>query len=50
MEMSFQEAARHGYEEITLTVTDLNAGAVRFYDRLGFQTLRTFGAFVWEPR
>ena len=50
MEMSFLEAARHGYEEITLTVTDMNAGAVRFYDRLGFQTLRTFGAFVWEPR
>ncbi|MFB3923008.1 MAG: GNAT family N-acetyltransferase [Terriglobia bacterium] len=50
MEMSFQQAARHGYEEITLTVTDLNAGAVRFYERLGFQTLRTFGAFVWDAR
>jgi ribosomal protein S18 acetylase RimI-like enzyme len=50
MEVSFREAARHGYEEVTLTVTDLNAGAVRLYDRLGFQTLRTFGAFVWEAR
>jgi ribosomal protein S18 acetylase RimI-like enzyme len=50
MEASFREAARHGYEEVTLTVTDLNAGAVRFYDRLGFHTLRTFGAFVWEAR
>ncbi len=48
MELSFQELARQGYQEVSLTVTDLNAGAVRRYERLGFETFRTFGAFVWN--
>ena len=50
LEMSFLAAARRGYEEITLSVTEMNSGAVRLYHRLGFQTLRTFGAFIWEQR
>lgn len=50
MEASFQELARRGFEEVSLTVTDLNAGAVRLYQRLGFETLRTFGAFTWNRR
>lgn len=45
---AFREAARHGYREVSLTVTDLNRRAVRFYERLGFKTFRTFGAFVWD--
>jgi ribosomal protein S18 acetylase RimI-like enzyme len=45
---AFREAARHGYREVSLTVTDLNRQAVRFYERLGFTTFRTFGAYVWD--
>lgn len=48
LELSLAERAAEGYEEVSLTVTDLNAGAVRLYDRLGFETLHTFGAFVWN--
>jgi ribosomal protein S18 acetylase RimI-like enzyme len=43
----FKELARQGYRKVSLTVTDLNAGAVRLYERLGFETFRPFGAFVW---
>lgn len=50
METSFRELARLGHEEVSLAVTDLNAGAVRLYQRLGFETFRTFGAFAWEGR
>ncbi|HEV2178026.1 MAG TPA: GNAT family N-acetyltransferase [Candidatus Sulfopaludibacter sp.] len=48
MEIAFREAEAQGYHEVSLTVTDLNRGAVRLYERLGFETLRTFGAFVWN--
>jgi ribosomal protein S18 acetylase RimI-like enzyme len=45
---SFQELIREGHSEVSLTVTDLNAGALRLYERLGFETFRPFGAFVWN--
>ena len=48
LDLSFLEAHRLGYAEVSLTVTDRNHGALRFYERLGFETFRTFGAFVWE--
>lgn len=48
MESAFADLAKRGYQEVSLTVTDLNAGAVRLYERLGFSTFRTFGAFVWN--
>ncbi len=48
LESSFDELDRQGYQEVSLTVTGLNAGAVRLYERLGFETFRTFGAFVWN--
>lgn len=48
LESSFEEVARQGHEEVSLTVTDLNVGAVRLYERLGFETFRPFGAFVWN--
>lgn len=45
---SFRELDRLGFEEVSLTVTDQNASAVQFYERLGFKTFHTFGAFVWD--
>ncbi len=48
MELSFRRLAKRGYKEVTLTVTDRNSGAVRLYERMGFETFRTFGAFVWD--
>jgi ribosomal protein S18 acetylase RimI-like enzyme len=37
-----------GFKAISLTVTDGNRNAVGLYRRLGFQTKRTFDAYVWE--
>jgi ribosomal protein S18 acetylase RimI-like enzyme len=48
MEAAFAELERGGFREVSLTVTHLNQGALRLYERLGFQTFRTFGAFVWD--
>lgn len=35
-------------DAVSLTVTASNAGAVRLYERVGFQTIRQFRAYVWE--
>jgi ribosomal protein S18 acetylase RimI-like enzyme len=48
MEAAFQDLRDDNFEQITLTVTDSNAGAVRLYKRLGFETFKTFGAFIYE--
>jgi ribosomal protein S18 acetylase RimI-like enzyme len=48
MDLAFRSLAENGYQEVSLTVTDLNSRAVRLYERMGFQTFRTFGAFVWR--
>ncbi len=48
MGSSFRELAGEGYNEVSLTVTDDNAGAVRFYERVGFVTFQKFGAYVWQ--
>jgi ribosomal protein S18 acetylase RimI-like enzyme len=48
MEAAFQDLAEEGLEQVTLTVTDANAGAVRLYQRLGFKTFKAFGAFIYE--
>ena len=48
MEAAFQDLAAEGYEQVTLTVTDENAGAVRLYQRLGFESFKTFGAFTHD--
>lgn len=48
MGSSFSEAQRLGFQEVTLTVTDANSDAVRFYERLGFETFQAFGAYVWH--
>jgi ribosomal protein S18 acetylase RimI-like enzyme len=48
LKSAFEELQRRGFKEVSLTVTDVNQGAVRLYERLGFETFRTFGAFVWN--
>ena len=48
MGLSFRDLAERGFREVSLTVTEMNSGAVRLYERLGFVTFRTFGAFVWN--
>lgn len=36
------------FTQLSLTVTEENAGAVELYKRLGFSLRRVFDAFVWE--
>jgi ribosomal protein S18 acetylase RimI-like enzyme len=48
LESAFSDLARAGYQRVSLTVTDINVGALRLYERLGFRTFRTFGAFVFN--
>lgn len=48
MQRALQDLRDDGFEQVTLTVTDANAGAVRLYQRLGFETFKTFGAFIYE--
>ena len=50
MEQGFRELVKQGFEEVTLTVTDSNAGAVKLYERVGFRNFRIFGAYVWAQR
>jgi ribosomal protein S18 acetylase RimI-like enzyme len=47
MQAAFRDLAEDGFDEVTLTVTDGNDGAVRLYQRLGFETFKTFGAFIY---
>ena len=35
------------FQELTLTVTSVNANAVHLYEQLGFRTIRSFIAGVW---
>lgn len=50
LEIAFQDLIQNRFEEVSLTVTDRNAGAVRLYENLDFHTFRTFGAFTWGKR
>ena len=49
MEASLRALQEHGYRALTLTVTATNANAVRLYENLGFKTVKTFAAGVWQP-
>ena len=45
---SMQSFAERKCASVSLTVTASNTGAVRLYERIGFQTIRRFRAYVWE--
>jgi len=45
---AMQAFSDRGCTAISLTVTASNTGAVRLYERLGFETIRRFRAYVWE--
>jgi ribosomal protein S18 acetylase RimI-like enzyme len=49
MEASLATLRKHDYHALTLTVTSVNASAVRLYEHLGFRTVKSFAAGVWEP-
>ena len=48
MRRSLAAMAGYGCRSVSLTVTAANRGAVELYERMGFGTLRQFGAWVWE--
>jgi ribosomal protein S18 acetylase RimI-like enzyme len=49
MEASLATLRKNGYHALTLTVTSINESAVRLYEHLGFRTVKSFAAGVWEP-
>jgi ribosomal protein S18 acetylase RimI-like enzyme len=48
MERSIEVLRQKNYESLSLTVTASNRRAVELYERLGFQTIKTFAAGVWK--
>lgn len=48
MENSIQALRRRNYESLSLTVTSINQRAVGLYEHLGFRTVKTFAAGVWQ--
>ena len=48
MESSIEVLRRRNYEYLSLTVTAVNRPAVELYEHLGFRTIKTFAAGVWE--
>lgn len=48
MDASIQALRAMRYTALSLTVTAVNATAVRLYEHLGFRTLKSFAAGVWQ--
>ena len=48
MECAIVALRRRNYESLSLTVTSVNKRAVELYERLGFRTVKTFAAGVWQ--
>lgn len=48
MEKSIVALRQRGYDSLSLTVTSINHRAVQLYEHLGFKTLKTFAAGVWQ--
>jgi len=49
MEASIQALRARRFTALSLTVTAVNAPAIRLYEQLGFRTIKTFAAGVWQP-
>ncbi len=49
MEASIQALQVRRFSALSLTVTAVNATAVRLYEQLRFRTKKTFAAGVWQP-
>jgi len=48
MEAAIQALRSRRFQALSLTVTSGNASAVRLYENLGFRTIKTFAAGVWQ--
>ena len=48
MNLSLEQFSKRGFQNISLTVTPENQKACEWYGRLGFKSVKDFGAFVWE--
>ena len=48
MEVAIQSLQSRRFKALSLTVTSRNATAVRLYENLGFRTIKTFAAGVWQ--
>ena len=49
METSIEALRSRGFHALSLTVTAANVTAVRLYEQLGFRTVKSFAAGVWQP-
>ncbi|HVB56244.1 MAG TPA: N-acetyltransferase [Candidatus Acidoferrales bacterium] len=49
MEHAILALRRRHYESLSLTVTSINKRAVELYEHLGFRTVKSFAAGVWQP-
>jgi len=45
---STRSLRERGFQFISLTVTEANDRAIALYQRIGFESVRVFDAFVWE--
>jgi len=48
LEASIEALRGKGFRELSLTVTCANRSAIGLYERMGFRTMKTFAAGVWE--
>jgi len=48
MEAAIQALQSRRFDALSLTVTSRNSAAVRLYEDLGFRTIKTFAAGVWQ--
>jgi ribosomal protein S18 acetylase RimI-like enzyme len=48
MEAAILALRRRHYESLSLTVTSINERAVELYEHLGFRTVKSFAAGVWQ--